>query len=131
MASVFISYGRHEEEIAKQIRGSLVKAGLVVYMPKEEFKPGAPIIEVVTNAMDASSCVLGIITPDSMNSPWVNQELGYAVASGKQTFLLVGGDVPVSGLLSGSAYIRFDEGDPQSAVNSVSKAIAEGSFPTC
>lgn len=131
MARVFISYGREEQGIANQLRESLVKAGLEVYMPEEEFQPSKTIMEQVTNAIDASGCVLGVLTEHSVNSPWVNQELGYAVASGKRTFLLVESTVPVSGLLSGRKYFQFDKADPQSAVRVVSTAIAKGVFPIC
>lgn len=125
MAKVFVSYSVEEEEFVKQISESLKNAGVVV---SGEFYPGQFGPQMAAHDIDESDYVLGVLSRQGISSPWVNQELGYAAASGKPLLLLVESGAPVSGLLSGMTYIQFDKADPWTAIDKVSGAIAKGTF---
>lgn len=125
--TVFLSFTHEDTNIAERIREVLTKGGLTIYMPGEELCLGKSCIKQVSAAMNGSDVVLAIMTKNSVDSPWLNQELGYAMASGKKTILLVGKNVPVSGLYSGKENIRFNEEDPESAIASLPRVISSNS----
>lgn len=124
MAKIFISYGKGDKEIALSIRAKLEIEGYSVTMPEEQLSAGASIVETLQASIASSALVVGVITQNNIGSPWVNQELGYAMASGKPTCLVLGDEVNAGGLFSGSAsYVSFNEKDPEAAVINVSNAI--------
>ena len=124
MTKIFISYGKEDKEIALNIRDKLEMEGYSVAMPEEELSAGAMMIEGVTASIASSALVVGVITQKNIGSAWVNQELGYAMASGKPTYLVLGDKVNAGGLFSGStSYVSFTEEDPEAAAISVSTAI--------
>ena len=128
--TIFISYSSQDKVYADAIRKLLSERGATVFMPEEQTTGGDTFKETVLQAIAGSACVVGIITPTSIHSTWVNQELGFAMAAKKPTMLLVEKklDGPI-GILSGKQYWKFDENDPKSTARVFNEAVAKvGSF---
>jgi hypothetical protein len=49
------------------------------------------VVEALRDHLTQSSCVLGVLTPSSMNSPWCLFELGGAWARATRTYCLLAG----------------------------------------
>ena len=121
---IFISYGKEDRSIAQGIRSILEKEGYSVAMPEEQFLAGASTDETVKASITSSGLVVGLITQANIGSAWVNQELGYAMATGVRTCLILGNGVNAGGLFSGSTnYIKINENNPGDAAISASTAI--------
>jgi hypothetical protein len=70
--------------------------------PGFEFSPG--ILDLITNC----HIFLPLITPRSRARPWLNQEIGFALALGKPILPLVIGDAP-AGLISVRQAVTMQE----------------------
>ncbi|HEX2622849.1 MAG TPA: TIR domain-containing protein [Phototrophicaceae bacterium] len=98
---VFISYSRTDLEVMRRITLTLQKAELSVWVDKQKLAPGIPSWRrAIQNAIDRSSCILVILSPDARKSQWVEAELDYAETQHKKIFcVLARGDRGTSALL--------------------------------
>lgn len=74
----FVSYSKTDEEIAKVVVEVLAKAKHYV-REMGQLMPGVPYPEETRRWIDSSHFVIPIITEQSKNRAWVNQEIGYAL----------------------------------------------------
>lgn len=87
---VFISYARHdknENHIALKLKVLLSEAGLNVFIDTM-IKPGKNWREIIKYKLEAATNILVIMTPSSIERPWVWVEVGAAKKSLK--ILLIG-----------------------------------------
>lgn len=84
MADVFISYSNHDEQLAKFMHKHLTDEGISVFLASISIGPGQPWSSGTLNALSSSAWVLFLASRAACNSPYVQQEIGAALALKKQ-----------------------------------------------
>jgi len=88
---VFISYSYADAD-RPWIRAfveALRLRGARVWFDESEVKPGEPLAKPMEKGIRGSDVIVAIVTPASMEHPWVFFELGVAMASGKRFVVIV------------------------------------------
>ncbi len=80
---VFISYAAGDSAIADELRNDLEKNGLKCFMAEKDIQAATEWQESIRAALVGSKRVLVLLTPRSINRPWVLMETGAAWALGK------------------------------------------------
>jgi TIR domain len=100
---LFVSHSHDDKQIAAAlidvIEATMVPRERILCTshdnPKYREPEGVDVSGYLRDHLTQSSCVLGLLTPNSMKSPWCLFELGGAWAMAKQTYpLLAGGLLP-------------------------------------
>ena len=80
---VFISYAAGDSAIADELRNDLEKSGLKCFMAEKDIHVATEWQDSIRAALIGSRRVLVLLTPRSINRPWVLMETGAAWALGK------------------------------------------------
>ena len=80
---VFISYTAGDSAIADELRSDLEKNGLKCFMAAKDIQVATEWQDAIRAALIGSKRVLVLLTPRSINRPWVLMETGAAWALGK------------------------------------------------
>ena len=80
---VFISYATGDSAIADELRNDLEKNGLKCFMAEKDIQVATEWQDSIRAALIGSKRVLVLLTPRSINRPWVLMETGAAWALGK------------------------------------------------
>lgn len=80
---VFISYSRKDLEFVKRLAADLEARGLSVWLDKGDIHPGADWRKALVDAVTDCAAFLLVISPDSVKSQYVQQELSMAEAHHK------------------------------------------------
>jgi hypothetical protein len=80
---VFISYAAGDSAIAEELRNELIQNGLTCFMAEKDIQVAAEWQDSIRKALLGSKRVLVLLTPRSINRPWVLMETGAAWALGK------------------------------------------------
>ncbi len=80
---VFISYASGDSAIADELRSDLEKNGLRCFMAEKDIQVATEWQDSIRAALIGSKRVLVLLTPRSINRPWVLMETGAAWALGK------------------------------------------------
>lgn len=80
---VFISYAAGDSAIANELRNDIEKNGLRCFMAEKDIQVATEWQESIREALVGSKRVLVLLTPRSINRPWVLMETGAAWALGK------------------------------------------------
>ena len=86
---VFISYSRHDVKFAKKINKDLAQNKVNTWMDSIGIRSGDDWPERIANAILESEIVLAIVSPDALESKWVNRELSFADKNEKLVFPLI------------------------------------------
>ena len=76
---VFISYAHADRKLVKKIAKILTELDLVTLWDKD-INPGKPFTAEIRDMITRAHLFVPIVTPNSLNRPWVHQEVGFAVA---------------------------------------------------
>jgi hypothetical protein len=79
---------------------------------------GSFLPDQVKNAIDNSELFLVIFTQNSRTSPWVNQEIGYALGKGVPVIPLRKGNIRIKGLIETARYVELKQ-NPMETVQEV------------
>ena len=85
---VFISYQRTDSDFARQVREHLVGAGVRAWMDQYDIPVGAYWPDEIDKALLASDIVVGILSPDAVESRNVKNEWDWAIQNDKRLLLL-------------------------------------------
>jgi TIR domain-containing protein len=77
---VFISYQSKDVKFVEMISTTISRIGLEPIVVENTSLPGENITTKVLTALNEFDLFLPIITRNSVNSQWLNQEIGYAIA---------------------------------------------------
>jgi nucleotide-binding universal stress UspA family protein len=79
---VFISHSHSQtdEPLARKITAALQKAGLEVWDDEVEIFPGENWAEKVAQALRESEAMVVLLTPDALDSKWVDRDIDYALS---------------------------------------------------
>lgn len=89
---VFISYSRHNTDLAQQIHASLKQAGFNVWSDAD-LKLGDDWEVQIDSALRASSHCIVLLSPDSIKSPAVASEYRYFLGHNKPVIPVLAGDI--------------------------------------
>lgn len=76
---IFISYNHADRNFVEKLAKNLQNAGLSVWWDEWEIKVGDSIVQKVSNGITTSAYLLVILSPDSVNSEWVQREISSAM----------------------------------------------------
>jgi len=107
---VFVSHATKDEAHVALVRQQMEALGISVYLAEHDPQPGTVLAEKVRAAIHRCQAVLVLITTASINSAYVQQEIGIAQECGKPIIPVVekGIDVGQLGVLQGVEYIELD-----------------------
>ena len=78
---VFLSYAHNDIALAKKIESALEDEGLQVWNAETEILPGDNFAEKISEALKASDAMVVLLTPESLNSKWIQWEIEYALSN--------------------------------------------------
>jgi hypothetical protein len=78
---IFLSYARHERELAGKLVRQLELKGHKVWDPERELLPGDEWTGSLKKALADSEAMVVLLSPDTANSRWVSYELEYALSA--------------------------------------------------
>ena len=76
--TAFISYSPRDASFVNRLAEDLVANGVGVWLDRWEIRVGESIIDRIQEGLLESDYLLLILSPDSVNSPWVREELNAA-----------------------------------------------------
>jgi len=76
--SCFISYSHRDEEFGKHMVARMREANVRVWFASEDVVGGKKTIEQIQQQIEAHDRILVVLSHDSLNSEWVNTEIGIA-----------------------------------------------------
>lgn len=116
--TVFISHSTRDRGLVIALANLLTKFGAEVLVADWYLTPGEPLDKKVFSQIDRADCIVALLTGRGIRSPWVHQEIGYALKTGKSVIPLVekGTDSKDLGALQGREYIEYDPEQPQEAL---------------
>jgi len=89
-AKIFLSYSESDKNKLKALRNAIKKrSGIDAIVVAERQKVGQSLADKVKECMDEADCLMPILTRQSIDSQWVNQEIGFAEALKKPIIPLV------------------------------------------
>jgi hypothetical protein len=89
---VFVSYARGDEDVARELATIMAASDLAGWMDHSDIAAGEAIVKKIKESLDQASVVVVLVSEKSLNSPWVQFEIGAAVGIGKPIIpILVGG----------------------------------------
>lgn len=116
---IFLSYASDDKDIARKIADKLIKSGVRVWFDMYELKTGDSLAAAIRNAISASDYLVVLLSPNSVNSVWVQNELNAALAHELTTrditlLPVVIADCKIPAALASRRYLdlrfNFDEG---------------------
>ena len=87
--TTFISYSRVHSDFALHLAKDLKAAGLDIWLDQLDIPTGARWDDEIQKALDQSGIFLIILSPESIQSQNVKDELGYAIDAGKHILPVV------------------------------------------
>lgn len=115
---VFFSYDSNDGLLVGRLKDGIENRSdrdIDIYIYEEDRKLGQPIAQKAKNRIRQSDLLIVLITPNSRDSMWVHQEIGYAEGVDCPVVPIVHDEVDaveIRGLLSGVEYLGFDPDAP-------------------
>jgi len=75
---IFLSYSRKDYDFAMQLKEDLENAGFDVWVDQNKIVGGEVWRKSIADALKNSHTVVWVVSPDSVNSKYVNKELSFA-----------------------------------------------------
>jgi hypothetical protein len=130
---LFISYSRVDQTFATKLAGDLRSHDIPVWLDDLALRTGDNWPQIIAEALDKCQAMLVIISPDSMASHWVENELSLADRKGKSIFPLLYRPTPLPGwfdLRFGNLqWSDFSQGDYQANFGKLIPVIQETMNP--
>ena len=123
---VFISHAQSDAKLANEISRYLQAQGFRVFDPAVELLPGDNGHLETGKALEASQAMVVLISPEAVNSPWVQGDIGYALGAQQFAGRLISVEVePTEGvpwILRRLKWIRIED-DPAKVGPEVAKIL--------
>ena len=117
--TVFLSHSGKDQWLTTIIANTAREFGVEILIAEREQKLGQHLDEKISNMIDKSNCVIALLTQNAIGLTNVNQEIGYAIKSGKPLIPFVTKGTPsekLGVLLEGKEYIEYDITRPSDAL---------------
>ena len=82
IGSVFISYSRKDYYFAESLTFALLERNVAAWLDVKDLRPGVDWEQRLESAIDAASCLVVVVSRDSLTSPHVTAEWQRALARG-------------------------------------------------
>lgn len=76
---VFISYSHNDREFVERLAKNLAEKQVLVWWDEWEIKVGDSLVQKIQQGISSSSYLAVVLSPNSINSPWVQEELNAAL----------------------------------------------------
>ena len=83
-SKIFISYSRQDKDFALKLAGDLRAAGVEIWIDQLDIPAGVCWDDAVEEALDSCKSFMVILSPASVKSEDVKDEIAYALNAGKQ-----------------------------------------------
>lgn len=113
LGQIFISYSRRDQEFVFKLANDLEARGGQVWLDQADIRGGTQWRQSIADGIEQSAAFLLLISPDAMNSEYVNIELDIAEAEGKPIFPLIYRRTSIPENLSRFQFIDFTQGGYQ------------------
>ncbi|HKG61691.1 MAG TPA: toll/interleukin-1 receptor domain-containing protein [Pyrinomonadaceae bacterium] len=126
---VFISYSRKDEWFADKLDDALNRKNVGVWIDKREILVGDSIIKRIREGIATSHFICAVISSNSINSKWVQEELDMAmnqqIESGevKVLPLVLESGLPMPSFLVGKLHIDFSKEDFDKCVEDLMRRL--------
>jgi 1-aminocyclopropane-1-carboxylate deaminase/D-cysteine desulfhydrase-like pyridoxal-dependent ACC family enzyme len=122
---IFLSHSSRDREPVESIRSQADAVGVDVYLFSDDLHPGENTAEKLQQVLRECQALVVLITSNSVQSQYVNQEIGFAKALGLPIIPLVESGVPPDRLamLLGVDHIPFDRDDVQPALAQLTRVL--------
>jgi hypothetical protein len=126
MAEIFISYSTADAEAARFIHRNLLEQGVSAFLAAASLQPGQQWSPEILDALRGADTVLFLASKSACASPWVQQELGYAIGAKKKLIPIIWDMKPTElpGWVSGYQALDLCRHSPEEVRQEVA-AIAE------
>lgn len=125
MIQIFLSHNTRDREWGEWLLRSAAAHGIKPYLAEHDIQAGHPLASKIEKAIDDSAAVVVLITNNSVNSAYVQQEVGYARKAKKLIIPVV--QVGITGerlgMLQGVEYISFDFDSPHEGHTQLTAAM--------
>ena len=124
---VFISHRREDHRIAEAIGSRLGNRGYQVWT-SSDLIPGENWWRAKGQALDRSDAMIVLLTPESVKSEWLRNDIGFALGSAKYRDRLIPvvtrGTKEIPWILKRLPQLRYDAADPQKTVKLITAQLA-------
>ena len=123
---VFLSHASSDREHVELVRGQIEAMGVAVYLSEHDPQAGTLLADKVDAAIRRASLVVVLITSTSVNSTYVQQEIGVALGQGKPVIPIVDSRIAAGidlAMLNGVEYIIFDLEEPAEAMRQITARL--------
>jgi hypothetical protein len=123
--SVFLSHSMQDGPHVAQVQRQLEALGIKVWLAEHDLRPGTSILDKIESVLPTCDVVVFLITTNSVNSAYVQQEVGMARTHRKPMVPLVEKRVDKSrlGLLGELEWIELDLDAPSEAFAKVTQVL--------
>ena len=123
---VFLSYSRKDEAVAHLLALILTSRSIECLIDRK-LPAGRPFDTGLREMIREADRVLLLLTESSVSSPWVNQEIGFALAHGKPIWPLAMEETiaPVGLISTTQHYCLFDWSNPLRTIDQLVEALRE------
>lgn len=122
---VFLSHATNDTEHVGLVYEQIKALGISVYLAEHDPKPGTLLAQKVRDAIHRCQAVVVLITTTSLNSAYVQQEVGIAHECGKPLVPIVekGIDTRQLGILQGVEYLELDLERPAETMAKITASL--------
>lgn len=124
MSRLFISYSRIDESFARKLALSLSRMGADIWIDVDDIPAGVKWSTAIQQGLDNADAMLVIISPDSMQSPNVEDEWQYYLDQGKPVIPVLWRPAKIHFQLNRIQYIDFHNVDFENALKKLHTELA-------
>ena len=128
MADVFVSYSRSDSELVNRLVERLRERGKDVWVDVEGIRDAEVFPAALSRAVEGSDGFVFVISPDSVASPFCEQEVDHAVERNKRIVPLAYRSVPDEQIPEGIRvrnWIPVGDGDFDAGIDRLVQALDE------
>ena len=81
---VFISHSSKDDDFVKELREALESQGIKVWVDSRNLRGGSKLAPEIDEAIEQARQLIVVLSPNTINSPWVRKEIDKAVEVEKQ-----------------------------------------------
>jgi hypothetical protein len=126
--TIFVSYAREDSELALKLCGDLKIAGVNVWLDQLDIPPGKHWDRAVEEALERSKYLIVILSPSSVASDNVMDEVSYAIDEKKHIVPVIIGSCRLPLRLRRFEFIDFT-GDYGSSLNKLLSVLRDTAYP--
>ncbi len=126
MARVFVSYSRTDLNFVQVFAQALMSSGVDVWWDLSSLQGGDNWTEVIPQAIENSDICIVVLTPNSIQSDWVQKEYTYALEQDKKIIPVLVQDCKIPFALININYVDLRGTGYQTGLNTVIKLARQG-----